>query len=819
MIKHIWWLLCCVFINNYWVILPKTSQASSDTTWVYNFLKSDSAFRMHPSLVSDKIAGHLHDTATAREIIIKIDNEGYRLRNLGIYQKSLFYHHLALSLAYRFNFVNLQARIYNNLGVLYRRMDDYEPALQYHLQALRLAELIGSKRSIAIALNSIGNINYMMGKYDVALKYFLRGYAMEKQDLQMRGMAINLNNIGNVYKSKGDTLLALRFYNQSLKLNEKIKDVKGIGICLNDIGMIYQSQGKISQALDYFLKAYQYFQQTNDIRFIAEVSRNIGKALQAKNRNAEAVEYLLNSYNIAKQIEAKWEEEASARALSQYCHEVGEDKKAYQFAQIAHQLRDKIDREHAQKNISNAQAVFKLEKTEKEKEFYQNLSHLTALKLKREKQIRIIFFLIILLGLLAMGLILFFRRRYTRRLRDKNEQLEEARDELKKYAQKLELALEKAEASVRAKNVFLANISHEFRTPLNAIVGFSSLLRSRSHEKETIEMLEIIIHSAYNLIDLITDLLNISAIEVGQLEIKEKPVDIKLLLKETENVFKLEAQQKAIGFTLDISPSVPDFILSDEGKLRQVLFNLVGNAVKFTKSGKVEIKAWCEVSKEGTNKDLLICIKDTGPGIAPEEQSRIFEPFYQGNIHENDLNGKGLGLSIVKKILDKMGGKITVNSALGKGSEFIISFCNVQEAKVLKSSLEENYHEHNEMTRKLQALVVDDLEINRMLIAKFLEDSDIEPIFASSGREAIQKAQSHRPAFAFIDIRMPGMDGFECAQKIRQLPENKGIKLIAVTASVLGKDMDALSNPPFDAFILKPIEYNSFQRMIKNLTA
>jgi signal transduction histidine kinase/Flp pilus assembly protein TadD len=806
----------CLLVIALLLSFCRIGMAGIDTSNVVEFLNSDSARKMHPSLVIERITSSLHDTALTRKFILKIDNEGFQQRNLGNYQKALFFHQTALTIAYRYNLLDLQARILNNLGVVYRRLDNYEPALHYHLQALKIAEMINSRRSIAIALNSIGNINYMMGKYDDALKYFLRGYIIEKESRSIRGMAINLNNIGNVYKSKGDTVNAIKLYKQSLQLNSKINDLKGIGICHNDIGTVYQAQGNKDLALNEFMKAYEYFKQTNDLRYIAEVTRNIGKSLLELNQTMRAGEFLKKSLEIARQLEAKWEEEASTRALAEYYHITGDNQNAYYYSIWAHQLRDKIDRETAQKNISNAQALYMLEKVEKEKDFFQNLSILTEQKLRREKQLRVITTSIVLIVLIAIIIILDFRKRYTRNLTEKNKQLQDARDELKNYSHKLENALDKAQAAARAKNIFLANISHEFRTPLNSIVGFSSLLKSRAQDEEQKEILDIILNSANNLIDLITELLNISAIETGQLKIKHKPVDLKQLLRETEKVFRMEAQQKSLDFALKISPTIPEFILSDEGRLRQVLFNLTGNAVKFTDKGSIEIEAWCEAFQNHSNKNLYIRVKDTGPGIPQEELESIFEPFFQGKSNLKESEGMGLGLSIVKKIVGMLGGEIKVESEIGKGSVFLLIFNNIKEAKIISKTSSEKEYFAPVNHKFIKALVVDDLEFNRMLIAKFLDDAGITALFASNGEEALEKAKLYRPAMAFVDIRMPGMDGFEFARRLRELPEASGMILIAVTASVFGTELDSLAKPPFDAYILKPVDYNSFQQLIRN---
>lgn len=789
-----------------------------DTSNVISLLRSDSAHRMHPSVMINEIASGIADTSKARLLILKIDDEGYRLRNLGNYHQALFYHQTALSLAYRFNFLDLQARIYNNIGVVDRRMDDYEPALHYHLQALRLAEMTGARRSRAIALNSIGNINYMMGKYDLALKYFLRAYSIEKQDNRLRGMAINLNNIGNVFKSRGDTLLAFRLYNQSLKLNQQIGDIKGIGICHNDIGMLHMARGMVQEALESFQKAYDYFIQTNDLHFIAEVSRNLGLALVKRGKLSEAREFLEKSVSLAHRIEAEWEEEASLKALADYYHAIGDEVEAYKTLNRAYLLRNKIDKDNVAKNVSNVQAVFMLEQSEKEKEYYQKLSRLSEQKLHREKQLRIISSLIVLLGVITVGIVYLIRRRYTRTLKEKNKQLQVARDELREYSRKLEEALEKAEASARAKSVFLANISHEFRTPLNAITGFTSLLKAQIKNEEENKLLDIIIHSSNNLLDLVTDILNISAIEAGKLEIREKPVNIRQVLHETESVFKLWSQQKSIDFELDISSSVPEFILSDEGRLRQVIYNLTGNAVKFTNQGQVKVSAWCEKETEQAPSTLIFSIKDTGPGISPEEQERIFEPFFQGQFRGGESSGVGLGLSIAHRIMEMMGGQIQLDSKLGQGSEFRLIFRNVKVVRVIKEKFAiEKKQAASPLTKGMKALVVDDMEVNRLLIACFLEDTGIEVIHATNGYEALEMAKLYRPSAAFIDIRMPGMDGLECARQLRLQPETSAMTLIAVTASVFGKELEELSKPPFNAYLLKPVEYNSFIRLIKTL--
>jgi signal transduction histidine kinase len=753
------------------------------------------------------------------DIIKRLDKEGSLNRNLGNYTLALYYHRLALSLAYRINDIALQATIYNNIGVVYRRMDDYEPAINNHLTALRLNELTNNKHGAAISINSIGNINYVMGRLDDALRYFTRSLALEQETGSKRGIAINLNNIGNVYKSKGDTASALKFYERSLLVNKGINDIKGVGICLNDIGLIQLAQRRYPQALRNFVEANRLFLQTSDRRFIAESYLNTGKTFNAMHNYAEALPNLQKALNIGRNINARSLAQEALTALSEIYANKGNYIKALEMAVSASDLRDSILNEINQKNIANLQAIYETQKAEQEKEHYQAQSELNQMRLKRQQLIFLFAGITVSIAALLLGFAYHNKRKSGILLQEKNIQLASTREELRKYAAELEVSRDRAQASDRAKSEFLANMSHEIRTPLNAIIGFTDLIDKQSKDKDILKYLQIIRSSGKSLMVLINDILDLSKIEAGKLEIKRQYVSLNRLITEIIEIFSLEAAQKGLELSYKLESGISGGILSDEARLRQVLFNLVGNAVKYTTSGKVSIqvtKCCPENSSQNKNSnvtDLIICVSDTGPGISSDDQRKIFDAFYRG--HQIETNsGAGLGLPIAQRLTELMGGELKLDSQAGQGSIFTLHFPGIVTIKDSIDLPSEQVPEELKSLRASTVLIADDVESNRMLLSGFLGTSPVRILEAADGLTALKTTLEEKPDLVLMDIRMPGMTGFQSAQAIKNQPETSHIPIIAVTASVFGDDIDRLRSGPFDGILLKPVMLKEFTELV-----
>ena len=390
-------------------------------------------------------------------------------------------------------------------------------------------------------------------------------------------------------------------------------------------------------------------------------------------------------------------------------------------------------------------------------------------------------------------------------------------ESLKKAAaskEEAEQAKYSAESASKAKGTFLAHMSHEIRTPLNAIIGYSQILnRSQSLEPDQKKAVQTIETSGNNLLELINEVLDYSKIEAGTKELNPKDFDLKELLEGLIALFENRTKDKGLAFMLEGTDQTPIHVHGDEGKLRQVLVNLLGNAIKFTNTGKVVLKL--ERKPAHHYKFQVI---DTGPGIPPEDHAKVLEPFQQsksGRLSE----GTGLGLSLSKELVRLMGGELSLDSEEGKGSCFFFTMeLPPAHAPVLKRS--ERGKEGDWRLLKsdtIKALVVDDVEVNRRLLVDILLNAGIEIDEAENGMEAIDHAKVFEPDIIFMDIRMPVMDGKEATMEIQKLFGADRFKIVAITASVFHQDKKEDFDKLFDDYISKPFRIERIYECIQSL--
>ncbi len=398
-------------------------------------------------------------------------------------------------------------------------------------------------------------------------------------------------------------------------------------------------------------------------------------------------------------------------------------------------------------------------------------------------------------------------KRYQQHL---EEIVAERTEKLSKANADLKVAKEEADSANKAKSDFLANMSHEIRTPLNAVTGFSELLSTLVTDEKQKSYLEAIKKAGKNLLLLINDILDLSKIEAGKIEIQYSTVSIKTILDEIEQIFSLQASRKNIQFQIHIKDKMPPIIFLDETRIRQILLNIVGNAVKFTEKGFIRISV--ETFAKTTDKKLLditISVEDTGIGISKADIDTIFDSFKQ----QSDQNavrygGTGLGLSICKRLIEMMNGQITAESTIGKGSIFKITLKDVM-AKVGEApAFDKRIDHHNIRFKNAKVLVVDDIKSNRDLVCELLTNANLDVITAQNGHEAILICPEYLPDLILMDIRMPVMDGYEAMQQIRKNVTTKHIPVVAITASSLMGERNKILEKGFDGFLSKPVELN-----------
>ena len=386
--------------------------------------------------------------------------------------------------------------------------------------------------------------------------------------------------------------------------------------------------------------------------------------------------------------------------------------------------------------------------------------------------------------------------------------LQESKNEIKR-------ALQDAREATDSKSYFLTNISHEIRTPLNAILGYAQIISLRSKEVRLPEdLIGYIngIHSSGNLLmDLVNDVLDLSRLDAGKLTLSMESVNIRQTIKRTFEIARTKAIQKEVHCSFSLDPKTPEMVETDSSRLSQILMNLLSNAVKFTPQGK-------GVSLSVTMAaDLMILrVTDEGPGIPLEDQERIFLPFVQGSAEiTRQFGGAGLGLSIVKRLVDLFGGSITVKSAPGEGSVFTVTLPVIPAISTQSQPVEQLPLSRVRFVSGQKILVVEDNPVNVEVMQGFLQEIGLKVIVAGNGKEGIDMAISHRPDVILMDIHMPVMNGIEALKVLVSMEMLRNIPIICLTADIFGDHRKNYLSLGFSDHLTKPVDFRDIVAVLE----
>lgn len=395
------------------------------------------------------------------------------------------------------------------------------------------------------------------------------------------------------------------------------------------------------------------------------------------------------------------------------------------------------------------------------------------------------------------------------------KETESLKAELEQTKKELQKAIADAENALRYKSEFLANVSHEIRTPLNAILGFSQWLFENTPDTQHREYLTTILQSARNLLNLLNDILDLSKIESGKIKIDIHPMNYQEVIHDIKLVFQQKVEEKGLTLKITTDSTVPDFILMDELRFYQIIFNLVSNAIKFTNAGQIHILAYAEKTGDDDEINLCVTIEDTGIGIEDSQQKNIFTNLKQQNQSStNEPAGTGLGLAIVNGLLKKLNGTISFKSKPGKGSVFTVKFYQV---KVDFSEVTREETTRDGVNMKLapcKIMIVDDISYNILVLKQLINSDDVTYIEAKDGTDALAKLKTEKPDLIFMDIRMPGINGFDTTELIKHDKDLKDIPVIAFTGSTM-KDHNSRIHRLFDGYLQKPVFKKDLNAVLK----
>jgi len=368
----------------------------------------------------------------------------------------------------------------------------------------------------------------------------------------------------------------------------------------------------------------------------------------------------------------------------------------------------------------------------------------------------------------------------------------------------LKQAKEKADAANHAKSEFLANMSHEIRTPMNAILGFTEILSSKVEEPQHQEYLAAINDSGKTLLSLLNDILDLAKVEAGKLELEYTAVEPAKVFHDIGQLFTSKITEKQLEFKIDIAPNMPRALFLDETRLRQILLNLLSNAVKFTDSGFIKLSSsWIETTAQG---EFIFTVEDSGKGINSKHQETVFTAFTQQNGQEQaKYGGTGLGLTITRRLVEMMDGTISFNSVVNQGSTFKVHFPQVEITIPIASESVTNLVLESFQFKPAKILIVEDIKLNRDLITAYLTPyKALELLETDNGKDAIILAEQHYPNLILMDKKMPIMNGYEAAKRMKLHPSLAHIPIIFITASLMKKEKDSLEMI-CDGFLGKPI--------------
>ena len=646
------------------------------------------------------------------------------------------------------------AECYMRYGKMEMVKEQFTAALEYYFKAIKIREELGDK-DLSYAYYFAAHAYSDTFNPDLAITYFKKALSLYVQVDDKTMIALCYNNIGANYYDN-DKRLSLQYHMESLKISEEISSKRAMSYSYYWVGTLYIDNADFALARQYLDKAEKLCLEISNNHILAYTHISFGKLSTIGKDYPVATVHFEKAWEIVMRVGNKTWERAVYRDWYLLKKAIGDFEGALDLYEKYIRLDREVNRNELNEKVAAVKFKADIEKNEKDLE----IQHLRNVELKQEKDLA-----------------------EQQRLR--------------------------AEDSEKFKQQFLANMSHEIRTPMNAVMGMVNLLLDTPLNEKQQKYLAAVKRSSQNLLVILNDILDLSKLEAGKMELEKIPFDLRVQIEHVMDIMHLRAEEKGLLFTAEIAETVPRVVIGDAPRLNQILINILSNAIKFTEKGSVKLL----VSANGLG-ETKFTITDTGIGMDAAQQKKIFESFSQAeNSTSRKYGGTGLGLAISKTLVELHKGMIDVKSYRGLGSEFVftIPYAAGKEEDILTagSMAGPDYS----ALAKLRILVAEDYEFNQIVIKDTLEHliPGIEVEIAANGKIVIEKLEKGRYDLVLMDIQMPEMDGYEATRFIRNNLK-MDIPVIALTASVIRSDLDKCTDAGMNGYVPKPFERGDLLR-------
>jgi signal transduction histidine kinase/DNA-binding response OmpR family regulator len=728
------------------------------------------------------------------------------------HEKSKEYAEKALQLAQQLDYPKGIGRSSFAMSCYYNYKAEYEKSTEFALKAMKAFEIINDQGYISDCFGIIAS-NYIQAKdYNKALTYGIRSLEVATKATDTAGMIASLHTLGNVYERKKDYKNALHHLNRSLSLKEIINDTRSMHSLYNDMGSTYFYLEQYSLALDYFFKALRIARERNKKTYEADICKNIGKVYLKKGNYVESKNYLQNGLALAEETEAQQRKVEIYEVLV----ELEETKKNYESAlyylKKLQVVRDSLYTQNRSAQMAKMETAFQTEKKDQQIKL-----------LEQGEKIQLIWRYVLIVSVILAIVIFQLQRLRTR----KAKQLLEVQQSLNEKLKEID----------KMKSHFFANISHEFRTPLTLLLAPLEEKLATNINKTEKESLLLMKRNANRLLDLVNQLLDLSKLEAGKMQLIVKQQNLREFLTLVSTSFDSLAESKKIQFIRAINIAEKEFWF-DADVLEKILNNLLSNAFKFTSpTGIVTFLVQSETTAENYGSWVTIRISDTGKGIPAEEQDKIFSPFYQAkNSAENGQLGTGLGLSLVKELVKLYGGTLELTSKEHQGTSITIHLpvgkenfeddqreeTPIVQKKVIGTKLTDDIHEAVDRQRDAvhqdMVLIVEDNADLRNFMTSILQ-TEYTILTAVNGQEGKEQALEFMPSLIISDLMMPVMDGIMLTEQIKTDERTSHIPVVMLTARNETESRLQGLKTGADDFLTKPFSIEELRARVANLIA